>query len=228
MAANTMNRNRWVLWRRWVVANALAEMVGLGATLALGAFVIVRLEQQSGAAIVLLSFAVAVASGAIEATVVGLAQWWAMHPWFAAIGRRAWWLATLIGALAAYVLGYLPSTLMSLGEQSSQATMTEPPQWIVLLLAAGLGLVAGAVLSLAQWWVLRKAVARAGWWVPANMAAWMVGMPIVFWGIDAAQQAESLVQSAALFAAALGVMGALVGAIHGVALVWLAQYVKTP
>ena len=94
--------------------------------------------------------------------------------------------------MAAYVLGYLPSTLMSLGEQSTQTPMAEPPQWIVLLLAAGLGLVGGAVLSFAQWRVLRKAVARAGCWIPANMLAWMVGMPLIFWGIDAAQQADSL------------------------------------
>lgn len=215
--------NGWRLWRRWVVANALGEMVGLGATFALGALLIPWLDQQPGVTAVLLAFAVAVASGAIEATVLGLAQWFAMRPWFPAITRRAWWLATLAGALAAYVLGYLPSTLMSLGEESGGAVMAEPPQAVVLLLAAGLGLVGGAVLSAAQWYVLRNHTPRAGWWIPANMAAWMAGMPLIFWGIDAAMQFGFPAQGLLLFAAVLLVMGALVGAIHGLALVWLAQ-----
>jgi hypothetical protein len=43
--------------------------------------------QESGKLCILLSFAIAVLSGAIGATIVGLAQWWAMHPWFPQIGR---------------------------------------------------------------------------------------------------------------------------------------------
>jgi hypothetical protein len=222
------NQDGWALWRRWVAANALSEMVGLGATLALGALIIPRLEQVGSAAAVLLAFATAVASGAIEATLVGLAQWWAMQPWFPQVRRRAWWLATLAGALLAYVLGYLPSTLMNLGEQGGGAPMAEPPQFVVLLLAAGLGLVGGAVLSLAQWLVLRRSVANAGWWIPANMLAWMAGMPLIFWGIDAAQMTGSLLAGVLLLMGVLLMMGALVGAIHGVALVRLARSAAKP
>jgi hypothetical protein len=209
------------LWLRWVAANAVGELLGLGATFAMVALVFSRLESQS-AGMVLVSFLLAVASGAIEATLVGLAQWWAMHPWFPAITRRAWWLATLVGALVAYFLGYLPSTLMSLGEQASQTPAAEPPQWITLLLAAGLGAVAGAVLSFAQWLAMRKKVERAGWWIPANMLAWLVGMPLIFWGIDAAQKGQPLAQAILLLAGCLFLTGAVIGAVHGAFLVGLA------
>ncbi len=217
-----ISTDKRTLWVRWVLANAFGELIGLGATFAVIALFIRRLEHQQGVAVVLLSFLVAVASGALEATVIGLAQWWAMHPWFPAITLRAWWFATLIGALAAYVLGYLPSTLMNLGEQSTATPVAEPPQSIVLLLAAGLGAVGGAVLSFAQWRVMRKTVAHAGWWIPANMVAWLVGMPIIFWEIDAAQKGQPPVQAGLLLAAALLVTGALIGAIHGAFLVRLA------
>lgn len=221
--------SRWMLWSRWVAANALGEMLGLGTTFAVIALVFSGLDSQPGVVGVLLSFLLAVASGAVEATVVGLAQWWAMHPWFPAITRRAWWLATLVGALVAYVLGYLPSTLMSLGEEASQQpAAAEPPQWIVLLLAAGLGMVAGAVLSFAQWLAMRKGVKQAGWWVPANMLAWLVGMPIVFWGIDAAQKGQSLLQTVWMLAGCLLLTGAVIGAIHGAVLVWLAGASRRP
>jgi hypothetical protein len=92
---------------------------------------------------------------------IGLGATFAVIAWFPGITRRAWWFATLVGALAAYGLGYLPSTLMNLGEQATATPVTEPPQWIVLLLAAGLGGVSGAVLSFAQWRVMRKQVGHA-------------------------------------------------------------------
>jgi hypothetical protein len=210
------------LWLRWVIANAVGELIGLGATFGVIALLFTRLEQQQGVAVVLLAFVGAVASGALEATVIGLAQWWAMHPWFPRITRRAWWFATLVGALLAYGLGYLPSTLMNLNEQASATPVTEPPQWIVLLLAAGLGAVSGAVLSFAQWRVLRNRVVHAGWWIPANMLAWLVGMPLVFWAIDQAQHGQAPLQAGILLAGALLVTGAVVGAIHGMFLVRLA------
>lgn len=213
------------LWRRWVVANAIGEMFGLGLTFGLIGLVSMRLDGLPGAGAVLLSFAVAVASGAIEATLVGLSQWWAMHPWFPAVQRFDWWRATLIGALVAYVLGYLPSTLMGLSASTStgEAPVAEPPQAVVLLLAAGLGLVGGAVLSFAQWLVLRRSVARAWRWLPANMLAWAAGMPLIFWGIDAAFQGESRLRSGVILSGALLAAGAVVGAIHGAMLVQLAE-----
>jgi hypothetical protein len=216
------------LWVRWVTANAVGEMVGLGATFALTAFFFLRFGGGQNAGSVTLTFLFAVACGVVEATVVGLAQWWAMHPWFDTIRRSAWWLATLIGALAAYILGYLPSTLMDLGAEAAPGTAVEPPQWVVLLLAAGLGAVGGAVLSFAQWLVLRQAVAGAGWWIPANMLAWAVGMPIIFWGIDIAQGSQPLWQAVLLLAGTLLVAGAAVGAIHGGWLVTLAERRQGP
>jgi hypothetical protein len=211
------------LWWRWVAANAFGELLGLGATFAVVVLLFSRLPNQQSAGVVLVSFLVAVASGAIEATLVGLAQWWAMHPWFPAITRRAWWLATLVGALVAYVLGYLPSTLMSMGEQASQTPMVEPPQLVILLFAAGLGAVGGAVLSFAQWLAMRRKVERAGWWIPANMLAWLAGMPIIFWGIDAAQKGQPPLQAVLLLAGILFLTGAVVGAIHGAFLARLAR-----
>ncbi len=217
---------RRTLWLRWVAANALGEMFGLGLTLLLGAVVISSLGDQQSVSVIFLTFLVAVASGAIEATLVGLAQWWAMHPWFPLIRRTSWWLATLIGALLAYILGYLPTTLINLSEQASptQVAATEPEQWVVLLLAAGLGAVGGIVLSFAQWLTMRRKIKGASIWLPANMLAWLVGMPLIFWGIDVAQKLDGLAQIIAFMAGILFLAGLLVGAIHGA---FLAQLVRS-
>jgi len=216
--------NGGALWLRWIGVNAFGEVFGLGATLAVAGIAISRLKTPNQIALALVSFLIAVLSGAVEATVVGLAQWWAMHPWFRTINRRAWWLATLAGALLAYILGYLPSTLMNLGEQASQSSVSEPPQWVVLLLAGGLGMVAGAVLSFAQWLVLRKHVKPAGWWIPANMLAWLAGMPVIFWGIDASQKGQPFWQVVLLVSGTLFFAGAVVGTITGAFLAWMVRY----
>ena len=177
------------LWLRWVLANAFAEMFGLGLTFVVIGAGLTWLQTLGGTLSILAGFVFAIVSGIFEATLVGWGQWWAMRPWFPAIRRFDWWRATTIGALAAYFLGYLPSTIMDLGAEASSAVpVAEPPQVIVLLLAAGMGLAGGAVLSFAQWLVLRKQVQRAGIWIPANMLAWMLGMPLIFWGIDLIQR----------------------------------------
>jgi magnesium-transporting ATPase (P-type) len=218
------------LWLRWVAANGLGEMFGLGLTFVVGAEVISRLGNQQSSGVILISFSVAVASGVIEATLVGLVQWWAMHPWFPKITRGGWWLATLIGALLAYVMGYLPSTLMSLGEQASQsqASTAEPAQWLVLLLAAGLGAAGGAVLSFAQWLTMRRKIPGASIWIPANMLAWLVGMPLIFWGIDTSQKLGGLVWLILFIAGVLLLTGLVVGAIHGAFLVRLVKNGSSP
>lgn len=208
------------LWTRWTLANAISEMLGLGLTFAITGLFMTSIGEGTTTWGILLSFGVAVGSGAVEATFVGLAQWWAMHPRFSGIGRFDWWRGTFVGALIAYVLGYLPSTIMNMGEATaSSAPMVEPPQWIVLLLAAGMGAVGGAVLSFTQWLVLRGKVQRAGMWIPANMLAWAVGMPVIFWGIDMAFKMAELWQSVLLMAGTLFIAGAVVGAIHGLFLI---------
>jgi hypothetical protein len=213
------------LWLRWTTANALGEMLGLGLTFAITGWYFSSQQGSPTITGILLSFTVAVLSGAVEATFVGLAQWWAMHPWFPGISRFSWWRATLVGALIAYVLGYLPSTLMDMGASASQSTAApaEPPQWVVMLLAAGLGVVGGAMLSFAQWLVLRGKVKRAGLWIPANMLAWTFGMPIIFWGVDLVFKMSEIWQSVLLMAGILFLAGAIVGAIEGGFLVKMAE-----
>ncbi|HEY3311379.1 MAG TPA: hypothetical protein VGK00_07030 [Anaerolineales bacterium] len=217
---NSFNRS---LWFRWIAVNAISEMIGLGATFAVLGLVASRFENAQTYGGVLLSFVIAVASGSIEATIVGLSQWWAMHPWFPFVERFAWWRATLVGALLGYVLGYLPSTLLNIGESAGQPVMAEPAQWLTLLLAAGLGAVAGAVLSFAQWLVLRDSLHRAGIWIPANMLAWVFGMPVIFQTMDIAFRMPTFWLSMVVVAAGLFIAGAVVGAIHGLALVHFAR-----
>jgi hypothetical protein len=214
-----------LLWMRWVAANALGEMIGLGLTFAAQALAFTAGGSNPSLALTIGLALLTVIAGTIEGLIVGWAQWIAMRWHFPAITRRAWVLATVVGALVAWFFGSLPSAIMNVGEASAaqgsaQTAAQEPPQVVVLLLAAGLGVVAGAILSFFQYLALRRThLDHSGWWIPANSLAWMVGMPLIFWGIDFIQGGMNTLQMLLFFAVLLALTGAVVGAIHGIALV---------
>jgi hypothetical protein len=89
------------------------------------------------------------------------------------------------------------------------------------MLAAMMGCVLGPVLGVPQWLVLRRHVRRAGWWVLANSIAWAAGMPVIFLAASNVGEETPFVQLAIVAGVAFTIAGAVVGAIHGVALVWL-------
>ena len=204
---------------RWIGANCLGEALGLGTTFALGALVAPALGGDTSTATVLTGAVAAVLLGTLlEGVVVGLFQAQALHRWLPALPRRAWIVATAIGAGAAWLLGMIPSTVMTLaehGETVAAAPPVEPPMLIQLGLAALLGLILGPVLALPQWRVLRRQVSHAGRWIWANALAWAVGMPVIFAGMDLLpwESGGSRLYAGLFLVAA--VAGALVGGVHG-------------
>ena len=206
------------LWVRWVLANSLAETVGLGAALGIGAVLFPYLSAP-GILIAIATVAVAVLAGTlIEGTVVGTAQWLVLRRPLPAMGWQTWVLATALGALVAWTLGMLPGTLMSAGSGSGGS---EPSEAMVYGLAALMGLAAGTILGTPQWLVLRRHVRRAAWWLPANALAWAPGMVMAFYAADLIFSAGIGMTTIVLAIGALVAIGAVVGAIHGLALVWL-------
>src|SRR5215204_923571 len=89
-----------------------------------------------------------------------------------------------------------------------------------------MGLVLGPVLGFVQWLVLRRFVSHAALWMPANGVAWAFGMVVIFTGIDPAISGGFGFISVAIVALTLACAGAVVGAIHGLALVWLLRSSK--
>src|SRR3712207_9512442 len=87
------------LWTRWVLANSLAETVGLGTAFGMGV-VLFSYLQAPGIVVALATVAVAVLAGTlVEGTVVGIAQWLVLRRPFPSMRRRAWVFATALGAL---------------------------------------------------------------------------------------------------------------------------------
>ena len=65
--------------------------------------------------------------------------------------------------------------------------------------------------------------ARGGGWLLANALAWMLGMPIVVLGASTTGSGASGLGQFAPIWLATAAAGAVVGAVHGWALVWLVR-----
>jgi hypothetical protein len=193
-------------------------------TALVGAVAIFSLGEGSGVLATLGMTALAVLAGTlVEGAAVGTAQWFVLRRPLPRMRWRTWALATGAGAFLAWTLGMIPSTVLSLGSGSNggEATQAEPSQALVYALAFLMGLVLGPVLGFAQWLALRRHVGGAALWMPANALAWAFGMVVIFAGIDPAIDGGFGARSVAILVFTLVLAGAVVGAVHGLALVRL-------
>ena len=213
----------WALWRRWIVANMVGEITGFGGAVVVGAGVVTVLGRLSGAAQLGATALAVVAAGVVEGSCLGFAQWVALRPSLPAIRRRAWLLATVAGAVIAWGAGMAIGTRLgdAAGDAVGDPASGAPALALMVLSGAGVGALAGMILAVPQWLVLRRAVSHARWWVPAHALAWTMGMLAAFAGMALIDERTPVPLTAAIGSASGLAMGALVAAITGMVLVRL-------
>ena len=206
----------------WIGVNAGAEGIGLGTTLVLAWTIAPSIDRLAGVAAPVAAALLAIVLGAfLEGVVVGVGQELVLRSRLPAL-RRSWTAATVFGAALAWALGMIPSTVAALASpRGASSPGEEPSVFVQMLLALGLGLVAGPVLGAAQWFALRRFVDRAGRWLWANAIAWATGMPLIFLGMDAVPWKGDPMMVALWVYGVCTFVGAIVGAIHGAILIRL-------
>ena len=223
MTTGALTTNLARPWLRWIWANVLGEIVGFGAAGALIAALGVSVDEASGAAGLLLAAAMVVVAGVVEGSAVGYAQWRMLRALLPALSRGAWIAASVAGGTLAWGAGMAIGTFAA-DRMGAAATTTaetaaaEPPLWLMLVGSAVIGIVAGALLSAAQWLVLRRVTGGAGWWVPAHGAGWAVGMVVAIAAIDPVFDSQSVLVQVGGSALVGLAMGASAAAISGLAL----------
>jgi hypothetical protein len=150
------------LWRRWTRTVTIGEAIAFSIPAVAGALIAAGdLGPLAAAPIVLVA-------GFAEGAVLGFAQALVIRRALPAIGSRSWIRATALGALIAWAVSLVPT---SIGEGLEDIAPGA--------LIAG-GLVLGAVFLLSigglQWRVLREHVPHAGWWIAAVALAWICAL----------------------------------------------------
>jgi hypothetical protein len=201
----------------------VGEAVGLGTTLVLAWTVAPWFERHASATAIVAAAAGATLLGTLlEGLVVGIAQEGVLRQRVTEMNPHAWVVRTAVGAAVAWLLGMVPSVVAALTTTEGAAVASsEPPRMVQCVLAMALGVALGALLGGAQWTILRRHTVRAGAWIWANAAAWGMGMPCVFVGMDLVPWSGSPAL-VALSIYAVGLFtGLLVGSIQGCVLVSL-------
>jgi hypothetical protein len=196
----------------WVATCAAAETVGLAAA-ATAARIADGLDSRWAA------LGVVVAGGLVEGTALGLGQSSVLAGRLPGLRRRAYAAATVVVA----GLGWAAASAR--GVLAADDGGAEPPLALMLLGAAGIGVVMGPALGGAQAWALRGAAAAPGRWVLANALAWPPAMVVIFAGARA--------PGASWSTPAVALTGAVTGAVAGTVLglvtaPWLSTPVQTP
>jgi len=182
----------------WVLACALAEMIGMTAS-ASAARAAVGMPLAPGLGIVVLG-------GLIEGSALGILQsaWLARR--FPGVSRAGWIATTILIAGIGWAAASAPAAL-------TPDDGVAPSVFLVLVGAAGLGLVMGAVMGVAQAFVLRGAVRHPWRWISISALSWAPTMVIIFAGAtlpDASWPTASVIPWGALTGL---VAGAILGAV---------------
>ena len=188
----------WRFWLWWVLASTVGWAVGGGLSGSLG------------------SIQVGYVGGmTVGAAGAGMLQWLVLRQ---RIDRAGWWV--LATALASAIVGALIVAVGVGGGRNWNLTWSADPGRVVVGLA-GMGLF-GAALGALQWLVLRRRIARAGWWVLAGGMGWITGAPlgaVLGGGLSGVLGWSG--SGAIDWALTWGGVGVVYGAIMGRVLVWL-------
>jgi hypothetical protein len=137
----------------------------------------------------------------------GFMQWLVLRR---LIAGASWWvLASTLGFAIAPI-----AALAGVMAMSQVMSLDGNPMAAPILL----GVLFGILSAIMPWLVLRRPVARAGWWIPAHVLGSLVGGAL---GIVAFHAMALLRLYQFPWAAAGAMFGAGLGAITGITLVWL-------
>lgn len=160
------------LWRRWVLAFTLGELIGFGGIPVLGASIALWLSAGLDAELRSLAlYAVSVLGGFGEGAVLGWFQARALKDHLPRLDPRRWILFTGVAAAFAWACGMLAPTLDDLiGLTAIAQTAIWIPAALLILLSIGS----------AQAWALRSVVELPQRWITANLLGWLAGLPWTF------------------------------------------------
>lgn len=161
---------------RWTALCAAAEAVGMTAAAGAARAGQAVVDRPGALGSVGLALVIVVLGGLVEGIALGSAQARGLGRWLSSLQRGRYVLATVLVAGLGWAGASAPAVLSGDGGGSS------PPLPLVLLGAAGLGLVMGPVLGSAQAVALRGAASHPWRWVGANAVAWPPAMCLVFLG----------------------------------------------
>ncbi|MDV6014241.1 hypothetical protein [Haloechinothrix sp. LS1_15] len=200
MPRTVLPRRGRLLRRHWILAFLVGELIGFVPPAVAGAALVAIAAAPIGLVAGL------TVAGAVEGTVLGIAQAWVLRAHAPAVNRRRWIVVTTAAAGYAWLVG------MVIGTYGPDSPL---PPAIFVVLAVLAGVSALLAMGAGQWLVLRRAVAGAGRWVWVTAGAWLVGVMIPVGALSILPDGWPLAGHVAVAIVSAVLMGVTVGALTG-------------
>jgi hypothetical protein len=166
MRIGNYEKSDWFFYLEWIVLNAITAVVAGYVALALLSLIVGEVGdtiQIAGQTYITQDILLFYVFCPLIGLFTGILQYALLRPYLPHI---AWWIAaTFLGWLMPFIVGFVFTTLIPRG-------LDPVTSWEVF----GVTLM-GMAIALPQWWILRKRVHHAAWWILANGIGWsMIGL----------------------------------------------------
>lgn len=173
---------KFLLWRTWTLNCAAGELLGIGTAGLFAVLYLITLGEPDTASERVSFLVLMLGAGAVEGTLLGWFQWRVLRQIFPTMTSQRWVRLTVAVAMGGWLIGMLPSTLMT--GPASQDNATDPARHPLLFFAltTGAGLLLGAAFGWIQWLELRRHTSNARRWITANAIGWAVALSWIYLG----------------------------------------------
>ncbi|WP_266362709.1 hypothetical protein [Tellurirhabdus rosea] len=214
--------------RRWALNCAAGELLGIGAAGLIAVGYLTAFGEAVSWPERIAFLLLMLVAGAVEGSLLGWFQSRVLTDLFPGLNRGRWLRLTLAVAVLGWLLGMMPSTLISGDSASGPAADPSDSPLLFFSLTAGAGLFLGAVFGWFQWFELRRHTPQAARWVVANALGWAVALSCIYLAAswpDAQTPAWQIVVSGIVGGLA---GGGLLGLITGLFLLKLKPFADEP
>lgn len=161
----------FVLFEKWVLANLIAKLLGLGIIPFVGTIFSINNNQNLQIVLILV--------GLFQGLILGVAQWFVLRRY---MRNSIWWLlATILGCLfgwllVSFVIALALFTMAIAQKELDSITILFGVIW----LATTVGILVGLPQALILLTSLRVKFYKAVWWMNVNALAWIIRLFLVF------------------------------------------------
>lgn len=165
------NKPSFVLFEKWVLANFIAKLLGLGIIPFVSTIFSINDNQNLQRVLILV--------GLFQGLILGVAQWLVLRRY---MRNSIWWLlATILGCFFGWLLVLFVIALALFTMAITQKELDSITTFFgVIWLATTVGILIGLPQALILLTSLRVKFYKAAWWMNVNALAWIVRLFLMF------------------------------------------------
>jgi hypothetical protein len=217
-------------WMRpaWMWSCLSGSMIGMTVSAAIAALALSHLAGYRYGAPRLVSVELTAIAAVLEGAFIGYFQWRMLRRIFPTMSSGAWVGASMIAAGSGCVLSWLPTSFALTSALAPRFGDVSVDPIGIARFSIVTGSLVGLVWGVAQYFVLRRHVHRAGLWILASVIAWTMSFVWIYMAAMLPDRSTSALIQILLGTFSGFVLGTAIGLVQGYVLNGLGSRLLTP